>query len=265
MKKIIIILIVIAAVMGGILVLAKSKKSSPSVANSALQCSVKEITFYYLTQCEWCNKIKEEGTIDHIESLGVKVNKINASIGPIKHKFTGVPAFVINGKVYEGYKTFEVLEKLLGCPLQNDNEIVTSQSKDSDYIAPKVSAADPPQENNNIISLNEETGGNQDQVLGEKDQIASPSSNLQVIKMDASSRGYSPSYFKVKAGIPVRWEITDTGTSGCTNAIIADGLLKGQINLSRGKVAVQEFTPTTPGKYQFSCWMGMISGIIEVE
>ena len=36
----------------------------------------------------------------------------------------------------------------------------------------------------------------------------------QIIKMDASSYEYRPNYFKVKAGIPVKWEITDTGTSG---------------------------------------------------
>ena len=87
----------------------------------------------------------------------------------------------------------------------------------------------------------------------------------QVIKMDASSSGYSPDYFKVKAGIPVRWEITDRGTSGCTNAIISRTLFDGPINLVPGTTSVKEFTPpTTPGTYRFSCWMGMINGTIEV-
>lgn len=86
----------------------------------------------------------------------------------------------------------------------------------------------------------------------------------QIIKMDASSSGYSPSYLKVKAGIPVRWEITDKGTSGCTNAVIAKNLFAGEIPLTPGQTSVKEFTPEKPGKYKFSCWMGMISGIIEV-
>ncbi len=86
----------------------------------------------------------------------------------------------------------------------------------------------------------------------------------QILKMDASSRGYSPNYFKVKAGIPVRWEITDKGTSGCTNAIISKSLFEGEIPLTPGQTSVKEFTPEKPGKYKFSCWMGMISGIIEV-
>ncbi|MFH1366504.1 MAG: sulfite exporter TauE/SafE family protein [Patescibacteria group bacterium] len=86
----------------------------------------------------------------------------------------------------------------------------------------------------------------------------------QVIKMEASVKGYSPSYFKVKEGIPVRWEITDTGTSGCTNAVISKSLFIGQINLTVGKTSVKEFSPPSPGKYKFSCWMGMVVGTLEV-
>lgn len=86
----------------------------------------------------------------------------------------------------------------------------------------------------------------------------------QLLQMQASARGYSPNYFKVKAGIPVRWEITDTGTSGCTNAVMSNSLFEGQIALTPGQVSVKEFTPTKTGRYKFSCWMGMITGAIEV-
>lgn len=87
----------------------------------------------------------------------------------------------------------------------------------------------------------------------------------QVLKMNASSSGYSPNSFQVRAGQPVRWEVTDIGTSGCTNAIISNSLFSGQIDLTPGQTSVKEFTaPTKPGKYRFSCWMGMISGVIEV-
>jgi sulfite exporter TauE/SafE/plastocyanin len=86
----------------------------------------------------------------------------------------------------------------------------------------------------------------------------------QIIKMKASRYGYEPNYFKVRVGIPVRWEIEDVGTSGCTNAIVAKGLFPDEIPLTPGKVSVKEFTPTRSGKYKFSCWMGMVSGIIEV-
>lgn len=86
----------------------------------------------------------------------------------------------------------------------------------------------------------------------------------QVIKMDASSRGYVPNKFIVKVNVPVRWEITDKGVSGCTNAVIARGLFDGEISLKSGGTSVKEFTPTKIGRYKFSCWMGMIAGAIEV-
>ena len=86
----------------------------------------------------------------------------------------------------------------------------------------------------------------------------------QVIKMNASASGYSPKYFKVRAGVPIRWEVTDTGTSGCTNAIISRSLFDGQIDLTPGKTSVKEFTVQKSGKYKFSCWMGMVVGVMEV-
>lgn len=86
----------------------------------------------------------------------------------------------------------------------------------------------------------------------------------QILKMTASSRGYNPNYLRIRAGVPVRWEITDTGTSGCTGAIISR-LFKGTIELTPGTISVKEFTPPeTAGKYRFSCWMGMVTGIIEI-
>ena len=45
---------------------------------------------------------------------------------------------------------------------------------------------------------------------------------------------------------------------------MSKGLFDGQIDLTPGKVSVKEFTPEKVGKYKFSCWMGMISGSIDV-
>jgi len=87
---------------------------------------------------------------------------------------------------------------------------------------------------------------------------------VQRIIMAAGARSYTPNVFQVKAGVPVRWEITDGGFSGCTNAVMARGLFNGTLPLVRGGTAVAEFTPEKPGRYKFSCWMGMVSGIIDV-
>jgi len=86
----------------------------------------------------------------------------------------------------------------------------------------------------------------------------------QVIKMDASSRGYAPNRFKIRANTPTRWEITTNNISGCTNAIISRSLFAGQIDLVDGTTSVKEFTSPKPGVYKFSCWMGMVSGTVEV-
>jgi glutaredoxin len=84
------------------------------------QCQVGEMIFYYLDQCSWCQKVKNEGTISKIEELGVEVKQINANTGPVRHQFRGVPTFVINEKVYSGYRTFEELQELLKCPEKED-------------------------------------------------------------------------------------------------------------------------------------------------
>lgn len=86
----------------------------------------------------------------------------------------------------------------------------------------------------------------------------------QILKMEASAYRYNPNYLKVRAGVPVKWKITDVGTSGCTNAVISRGLFEGEIHLTPGTTSVKEFTPATPGTYKFSCWMGMVSGTLEV-
>ena len=86
----------------------------------------------------------------------------------------------------------------------------------------------------------------------------------QIVKMTASSRGYNPDYIKVRAGVPVRWEIEDIGTGGCTGAIISRSLFSGSIDLTPGETSIKEFTPTKIGKFKFSCWMGMVNGFFEV-
>ena len=114
------------------------------------------------------------------------------------------------------------------------------------------------------VNSNQSSTTTQNISLKNEEGLAPIVNGKQILKMDASSRGYSPNYFKVKVGIPVRWEITDKGTSGCTNAVISKNLFEGEIPLTLGKTSFKEFTPTKPGKFKFSCWMGMISGIIEV-
>ena len=89
----------------------------------------------------------------------------------------------------------------------------------------------------------------------------------QVIKMTVLAVDYSPRFFTVKAGVPVRWEITSSGQAGCAaGSIISKILPNGSLylNSSQGQVTVAEFTPKTAGVYRFACPMGMAKGTIQV-
>jgi sulfite exporter TauE/SafE len=89
----------------------------------------------------------------------------------------------------------------------------------------------------------------------------------QLIRMTVYAEKYSPNYFKVKKGVPVRWEVTSSGQPGCDSGAIVANRLFGDIfylNPEAGSMTVKEFTPQTPGRYQFSCTMGMVQGTIEV-
>ncbi|MBI2465220.1 sulfite exporter TauE/SafE family protein [Candidatus Shapirobacteria bacterium] len=86
----------------------------------------------------------------------------------------------------------------------------------------------------------------------------------QIIKINASASGYTPNRIVMRANTLTRWEITSNNISGCTNAIMSRGLFEGQIDLVDGTTSVKEFTSPKPGVYKFSCWMGMVTGTVEV-
>lgn len=116
------IIVIILLIIGvGIFLSRSFDKESENIIES--QCKVSEMIFYYLDQCSWCQKVKNEGTISKIEELGVKVKQINTNIGPVRHQFRGVPTFVIDEKVYSGYRTFEELRELLGCPEEENQSL----------------------------------------------------------------------------------------------------------------------------------------------
>lgn len=86
----------------------------------------------------------------------------------------------------------------------------------------------------------------------------------QVVKINASGSSYTPNRITMRANTPTRWEVTANNISGCTNAIMSRSLFEGQIDLVDGTTSVKEFTSPKPGLYKFSCWMGMVSGTVEV-
>ena len=84
---------------------------------------------------------------------------------------------------------------------------------------------------------------------------------VQIIRMTADRNGYLPNVLYVHRGTPVKWIIEGKAINTCNNEIIVPDL-NIRKKLTKGENAI-EFSP--PAKdVTFSCWMGMIRGVIKV-
>ncbi|OOM75526.1 copper-exporting P-type ATPase A [Clostridium puniceum] len=84
---------------------------------------------------------------------------------------------------------------------------------------------------------------------------------VQVIRMTADNKGYTPNAFYVEKNKPVKWIITGSQLNSCNNAVVVPSL-NIQKTLKAGENII-EFTPEDKD-INFSCWMGMIRGVIKV-
>ncbi len=86
--------------------------------------------------------------------------------------------------------------------------------------------------------------------------------DVQVIKSTLSSGAYPD--ITVRAGVPVRWVIDapQGSVNGCNYDMVI-GAYGIEYQFQTGENVI-EFTPTQTGTYDYTCWMGMISGTITV-
>ncbi len=86
---------------------------------------------------------------------------------------------------------------------------------------------------------------------------------IQTANITVSPTGYAPEFLTVKAGMPVKLNLSNAGQLGCTSVfrIPKMGISK---TLSMGGTDTVEFTPQNPGKLTYTCSMGMYTGTIEV-
>lgn len=96
-----------------------------------------------------------------------------------------------------------------------------------------------------------------------KNELPKIRNGKQILEMSARSDGYYPNNMKVRAGIPFEWNVKNDGASGCTNVIVSKSLFEGEFSLKE-PMNKKELTINKPGNYKFTCWMGMVSGSIEV-
>lgn len=84
---------------------------------------------------------------------------------------------------------------------------------------------------------------------------------VQEIVMSANNKGFTPNAFYVQKGVPVRWIVNGDQLNTCNNAIIIPSLNR-EFKINKGENVI-EFTPGDKD-INFSCWMGMINGVIKV-
>jgi len=78
------------------------------------------------------------------------------------------------------------------------------------------------------------------------------------------NNSYSPATVRVRAGRPVRLDFHRVDRSSCTEEVaLPDFGIRTY--LPTQQTTPIEFTPTTPGSYEFACGMGMVRGRIIVE
>ncbi|WP_139904483.1 sulfite exporter TauE/SafE family protein [Clostridium thermarum] len=104
--------------------------------------------------------------------------------------------------------------------------------------------------------------GNSTDSLNSNVAKATIKDGVQEIVMTAGNGGYMPNAFYVQKGIPVRWIIKGEKLNSCNNAIIVPSL-NLELKLKKGENVVKEFIPGDKD-INFSCWMGMITGVIKV-
>ncbi len=87
--------------------------------------------------------------------------------------------------------------------------------------------------------------------------------SIQRVNIQVLNSGYQPRYIRVKRGIPVELTLTSNDVYSCALSFVFKefGI---ETFLDSTDSRSFTFTPTKPGKYTFSCSMGMYSGVLEV-
>lgn len=92
--------------------------------------------------------------------------------------------------------------------------------------------------------------------------VAVAGAGPQDIRIDVRG-GYDPRVIRVVGGRPVRLTFLRRESNPCSEEVVfpAFGIRRA---LPEGKPVTVEFTPTEPGRYEFTCGMGMLHGTLEV-
>lgn len=76
--------------------------------------------------------------------------------------------------------------------------------------------------------------------------------------------GYTPATIRVAKGTPVRLTFRREETAACSEQVVLDAFGK-HADLPEGQLVPIEFLPKEPGRYPFTCGMGMLRGTVVVQ
>lgn len=97
----------------------------------------------------------------------------------------------------------------------------------------------------------------------EKSAVTTSPEGVQKITIGIFNNGYKPNSIKVKRGVPVELTLTSKDTYSCALSFVFKEFgIKTFLDATDTKTFT--FTPTKPGKFTFTCSMGMYSGTLEV-
>lgn len=85
----------------------------------------------------------------------------------------------------------------------------------------------------------------------------------QQLTIEAVDYGYNPKHAFAKVGIPVELTVFSDGVYSCSLAFQIPSF-DVSIWLDSTDKKIVSFTPTKPGKYTYTCSMGMYTGVLEV-
>ena len=100
-------------------------------------------------------------------------------------------------------------------------------------------------------------------LAGRKVTVAAVRGGIQEITVLVSG-GSDPATIQVRADRPVRLLFDRRETNPCSEEIVIPAFGIKKFLPANARTAV-EFTPTTPGTFDFSCGMGMLHGRVVVE
>lgn len=167
--------------------------------------------------------------------------------------FMGVGALASTGKLFDKYfaPVAAFVLVFLGVSSVNSSLVLSGSPFNLNTVGQTISA---------LAQVIRDPAGN---VLGAVSNVTLVD-GVQNANINVLAAGYNPSLIEVKAGKPVKLNVTAQGGLGCTSVFVIPQL-KMSKRLNLGQTATFEFTPDKPGNILWTCSMGMYTGTIRVS